>query len=69
MKDFNCHTFMSQSLIEYEQNPQGQRYGQYMVNKFSKLYPDVVIPQDCDCFYDNRKINDFLSFICSLTEG
>jgi hypothetical protein len=40
-----------------------QRYGQFLINQFSKKYPEIVIPQEADCFYDDKKVRDFLHFI------
>ena len=39
------------------------RYGQYLMNELSNQYSEVSIPEEYDCFYDNRKVPMFLRYI------
>jgi len=66
MKNFNLSEFVAQATIDYYKDNLSQRYGQYLYNQFRKNYPDVVIPDEVDCFYDCKKIGDFIAFIGSL---
>lgn len=43
-----------------------QRYGQFLMNYFQEHYPDIVVPEEADCFYNNNKVPNFLQFIHSL---
>ena len=42
------------------------RYGQHLVNTFSAMYSDIHIPQDVDCFYDNKLCSKFMRWVASL---
>ena len=42
------------------------RKGQHMMNKFGKQFPDIEVPQEVDCFYDDNKINKFYDFLWGL---
>jgi hypothetical protein len=70
MKNFNLSEFVAKVTIDYYKDNlsqrYGQRYGQYLYNQFRKNYPDVVIPDEVDCFYDCKKVGDFITFIGSL---
>jgi hypothetical protein len=39
------------------------RYGQYLIYELIQQYPEVSIPEEYDCFYDNGKVSDFLRYI------
>ena len=44
----------------------GQRYGQALYNIFRKTYPNVDIPDEVDCFYDDKKVRAFISYVSNL---
>jgi hypothetical protein len=66
MKNFNLSEFVAKATIDYYKDNLSQRYGQYLYNQFRKSYPDVVIPDEADCFYDCKKVGDFINLIGSL---
>ncbi len=37
-----------------------------MMNKFGKQFPDIEVPPEVDCYYDDNKINEFYDFLCGL---
>lgn len=43
-----------------------QRYGQFLMNYLSEFHPEITVPDEFDCFYDNNKIPQFLGYIASL---
>ncbi len=43
-----------------------QRYGQFLMNELSQKHPEINVPEDADCFYDNRKVPNLLEYLCSL---
>lgn len=48
---------------EYEKVREHLRFGQFLVNTFSRLYPDVPIPPEVDCYHLNTLIPNFLVFV------
>jgi hypothetical protein len=48
---------------EYEKVSEHLRLGQFLVNKFSELYPGVNIPEEVDCYYLNSLIPKFICFV------
>lgn len=58
--DFLCHCIVAIS------NPKGLRYGQIMFNELNKIRPDLansIRGTDCDPYYKDTAIGDFLTFI------
>ena len=43
-----------------------QRYGQFLMNYLQEHHPDIVVPEEVDCFYNNNKVPNFFQFIHSL---
>jgi hypothetical protein len=43
-----------------------QRYGQFLMNYLQEHHPDIVVPEEADCFYNNNKVPNFFQFIHSL---
>ena len=43
-----------------------QRYGQFLMNYLRDNHPEITVPEEFDCFYDNNKIPQFLGYIASL---
>lgn len=39
------------------------------MNYLSQNHPDIVVPENADCFYDNGKVSHFLQFIYSLNSN
>jgi hypothetical protein len=66
MKNFNLSEFVAQATIDYYKDNLSLRFGQHLYNQFCENYPDVVIPDEADCFYDCKKVGDFIAFIGSL---
>ena len=57
---FNYQLFLRNAAESYTGFP--IREGQHLMNEIAK-YPEVVIPMEYDCFYDNEKVTDFVSYI------
>ena len=43
----------------------GQRYGQFLVNYLTQNHPNIMVPEEADCFFDDKKVKDFLCYIYS----
>jgi hypothetical protein len=59
--------FMSMANSAYLYSDGSQRYGQFLVNYFIDNYPGIILPQEADCFHDDKKVKQFLHFIYSMT--
>ncbi len=57
--------FMSDANSAYLYSDGSERYGQFLINYLKKRFPDIEVPEYADCFYDNNKVKEFLSFIYS----
>lgn len=62
---FDPDLFISKANAAFMYSEGQQRYGQFLINRFSQKYPEIVIPQEADCFYDDKKVGDFIHFIYS----
>lgn len=58
--------FICNCYREFEHDNKGQRLGQLMFNNFSRSYPSIQVPESVDCYYDNKKIVDFINFISNV---
>lgn len=47
----------------YQNKKSHLRWGQTLYNTCKKMFPDIVIPENIDPFYDDQKIPEFLKFI------
>lgn len=63
INDFCPDLFMSKANSAYIYSDGSQRYGQFLMNYFTSNYPVVVVPDEYDCFYDDKKVKKFLHFI------
>lgn len=52
--------FRKKLLLEAEHRPEEWRLGQYVVNRTSELFPDMVGKLKNDCFGNNQQINAYL---------
>lgn len=59
---FDFASFCSKCNTRYL-NASNQRYGQFFVNQFRADFPDAIIPEEVDCFYDDEKLQNFLQFV------
>lgn len=49
---------------QFNRNSEGQRIGQFAMNFFRRNFiVPIPIPDEVDCFYDDRLLGDFLSWI------
>lgn len=64
--DDKVSNFLRNCYREFEHDNKGQRLGQLMVNNFSRSYPGIQIPESVDCYYDNKKIVEFIEFISNV---
>lgn len=60
---FDYDRFMHYANASFMTHSGDLRYGQYLMNELSNQYPEVSIPEEYDCFYDNRKVPMFLRYI------
>jgi hypothetical protein len=58
--------FLSKAHSAFLHSKVNQRYGQFLMNYFTKNYPGITVPEECDCFYDDKKVPKFFDFIASL---
>lgn len=60
---FNYDEFMHCVNAGFLTHSENLRYGQYLMNELAKRHPEINVPDDCDCFYDNGKASHFLRYI------
>ena len=63
---FNFNDFIHDANGEYLRHPENQRYGQFLMNYLAQHHPDIAVPDEVDCFYDNDKIAKFMRFLFTL---
>lgn len=56
--------FMSDANSAYIYS-EGQRYGQFLMNFLKESFPEIIVPENADCFYDDKKVKEFLHFVYS----
>ena len=61
--NFDYDRFMHDANASFITHSGNMRYGQYLMNELSNQYPEVSIPEEYDCFYDNDKVPMFLCHI------
>lgn len=58
---------MQQFLIfcshSYQNKNNHWRWGQTLYNTCKEMFPDMVIPENVDPFYNDKKIPEFLDFV------
>jgi hypothetical protein len=47
-------------------NKSETRKGQHIMNEFTKMFPEIEVPDDADCYYDDNKIDSFYEFLRKL---
>ena len=65
MSPFNPDLFIHKANAEFKCS-NGQRYGQFLMNYLAQNYPNIMVPEEADCFYDDKKVKDFLHYIYSM---
>ena len=60
---FNYDEFMHYANVGFLTHSENLRYGQYLMNEIANRHPEVSVPDDCNCFYDNEKVVNFLRYI------
>ena len=66
---FDYDEFMHNANGAYLFHPENQRYGQFLMNYLFQHHPDIVVPDDADCFYANDKVTNFMRFLYRLSDG
>ena len=66
---FDYDEFMHRANGAYMHHQEDQRYGQFLMNYLTQHHPDVNVPEDVDCFYNNDKVTNFMIFLCKLSDG
>ncbi len=54
------------TIVRNRPKEDSQRYGQALYNLFTETYPNVDIPDEVDCFYDDKKVRAFISYVSML---
>jgi len=67
--NFNYDQFISEMNQDFLQHRESQRYGQFMMNYLYRYYPEITIPEEYDCFYDNNKCAPLLVFLSNINRG
>jgi len=67
--NFDYDDFMHQANADYLRTDHTQRYGQFLMNQLAKDYPDIQVPDRCDCFYDNSKCSNLLRYLSSISDS
>lgn len=67
MFDFN--QFIENVTHQFMKHDGSQRYGQFLMNYMAKNHPEIEIPEECDCFYDNNKAPMLLGHLDSLSRS
>lgn len=57
----NMFIYEANSAYYYSDNK--QRYGQFLINYLNQRFPNIEVPDSANCFYDNKKVEEFLEFI------
>ena len=66
---FDYDDFMHDVNAAYMYHPVHQRYGQFLMNYLTQHHPDIVVPDDVDCFYNDKKVPKFMRYIHTLSQG
>ena len=61
---FNPGKFLGDARSNY--NSSDCRYGQHLMNELFARYPQITVPEEADCFYDDKKVEPFIQFLYSL---
>ena len=62
---FNPGKFLGDARSTYNSSSD-YRYGQHLMNELFARYPQITVPEEADCFYDDKKVELFTSFLYSL---
>jgi hypothetical protein len=54
------------AIVRNRPKDDGQRFGQALYNVFRETYPNVDIPEQVDCFYDDKKVHTFILYVSML---
>lgn len=57
------HEFINRANKDFLAHPGNQRYGQFLMNQLKNEHPEIAVPEEVDCFYDNGKVPQFLQFL------
>jgi hypothetical protein len=63
---FNFDQFLHQANQSYVHTQHQQTYGQFLINELNQKYPEINVPDDADCFYDNLKVPNLLVYLHSV---
>lgn len=65
--NFDYDSFFSRANRRFVLS-EGQRYGQFLMNYLHECHPEIVVPKEYDCFYDNSKVTQFLEYLSQLSD-
>jgi hypothetical protein len=57
------YEFMNRANSDFLAHKENQRYGQFLMNQLQIQHPEIIVPEEVDCFYDNDKVPSFLNFL------
>lgn len=63
--NFDFDAFFAQANRQFVLS-EGQRYGQFMMNYLHEKFPEIVVPEEYDCFYDDKKVIKLIDYLASL---
>lgn len=66
MTNFDFDLFFAQANRQFIQDPKGQRYGQFLMNYLAQVHPEIVVPEEFDCFYNDNRVKVFLYYLATL---
>lgn len=66
VEQFDYDKFYSEANSSFITQSEHLRYGQYLMNQLSEKFPEIVVPEEADCYYDNQKVPAFLNFIAKI---
>jgi hypothetical protein len=55
--------FLTYCSQVFKNKTQDKRWGQVCYNTYKDLYPNSVVPENIDPYYDDNKVGEFLEFI------
>ena len=67
MDSFCPELFLKDAYSAWLAHKGGLRYGQFLSGQLKDENPSIIIPVEVDCFYDDTKLSEFLSFIYSCS--
>jgi hypothetical protein len=67
--NFDFNVFIQEANQAFMKHEGNLRYGQFLYNFLWDKHPQIYnkITEELDCFYDDKKVPEFLRFLSSVT--